>query len=76
MIQSRLTRSGRRIVTISQDQVDSLAGNCYEVIGEDGRNKIIISTRSVRHPRVLESLVASKSYSLQCYPQSMVKSKH
>ena len=52
VIQTRLTRSGRRMVTISQDQVDSLAGNCYEVIGEDGRNKIIISTRSVRHPRV------------------------
>ena len=51
VIQTRLTRSGRRMVTISQDQVDSLAGNCYEVIGEDGRNKIIISTRSIRHPR-------------------------
>ena len=49
MIQSRMTKSGRRIVTISQDQVDNLAGNCYEVIGEDGSSKIIISTRSVRH---------------------------
>ena len=54
VIQTRLTRSGRRMVTISQDQVDSLAGNCYEVIGEDGRNKIIISTRSVRDPRFAE----------------------
>ena len=47
MIQARMTKSGRRIVTISQDQVDNLAGNCYEVIGEDGGSKIIISTRSV-----------------------------
>ena len=49
MIQARMTKSGRRIVTISQDQVDNLAGNCYEVIGEDGGSKIIISTRSVTH---------------------------
>ena len=49
MIQSRMTKSGRAIVTITQDQVDNLAGNCYEVIGEDGRSKIIISTRSVTH---------------------------
>ena len=47
MIQSRMAKSGRGIVTISQDQVDNLAGNCYEVIGEDRRSKIIISTRSV-----------------------------
>ena len=42
-----MTKSGRNIVDINQEQVDSLAGNCYEVVGEDGRNKIIISTRSV-----------------------------
>ena len=45
----RITKSGRMIVTISQDQVDNLAGNCYEVMGEDGRSKIILSTRLVNH---------------------------
>ena len=48
-VQARMTKSGRKIVTISQDQVDNLAGNCYEVMGEDGRNKIILSTRLVNH---------------------------
>ena len=42
-----MTKGGRKIVTLSQDQVDNLAGNCYEVMGEDGRNKIILSTRLV-----------------------------
>jgi len=45
-LEARMTKSGRKIVTISQDQVDNLAGNCYEVIGEDGRSKIILSTRA------------------------------
>ena len=47
VIQTRLTRSGRGMVTISQDQVDSLAGNCYEVIGEDGRNKKVAAVAVV-----------------------------
>ena len=49
LFQARMEKSGRKVVNISQEQVDSLAGNCYEVIGEDGRSKIIISTRSVNH---------------------------
>ena len=47
LFQARMEKSGRKVVNISQEQVDSLAGNCYEVVGEDGRMKIIISTRSV-----------------------------
>ena len=49
VFQMRMTKSGRQIVNISQEQVDNLAGNCYEVIGEDGRSKVIMSTRSVNH---------------------------
>ena len=41
----RMEKSGRKVVNISQQQVQSLAGNCYEVIGEDGNPKLIISTR-------------------------------
>ena len=33
----------RKIIEISQSQVESFAGNCYEVRGEDGRDKFIIS---------------------------------
>ena len=68
MIQSRMTKSGRRIVIISQDQVDNLAGNCYEVIGEDRRSKIIISTRSVTH--------GAPFIHVTCNSQSMGKLKH
>ena len=35
----------RKIIEISQSQVESFAGNCYEVRGEDGRDKFIISSR-------------------------------
>jgi len=41
----RMEKSGRKIVDISQQQVESSAGNCYEVIGQDGKPKLIISTR-------------------------------
>jgi len=37
---------GKKIVDISQNQVENLAGNCYEVIGLDGKNKLVISTRA------------------------------
>ena len=63
-----MTKSGRGIVTISQDQVDNLAGNCYEVIGEDGRSKIIISTRSVTHGAPFIHVTSNS--------QSMGKLKH
>ena len=33
------------MITVTQQQVDSLAANCFEVVGEDGRRKLIISTR-------------------------------
>ena len=33
------------MITVTQEQVDSLAANCYEVVGMDGRRKLIISTR-------------------------------
>ena len=46
-LEARLTNTGRRIVNISQDQVESLAGNCYEVMGEDNKLKLVISTRFV-----------------------------
>jgi len=45
-LEARLTNTGRRIVNISQDQVESLAGNCYEVMGEDNKLKLVISTRA------------------------------
>ena len=41
----RMEESGRKIVDISHEQVENFAGNCYEVLGEDGRRKLIISTR-------------------------------
>ena len=40
-----LRTEGREIVDLSRSQVENLAGNCYEVVGEDGRDKFIISTR-------------------------------
>jgi len=43
---SELLKEGdRTLVAVSQDQVESLAGNCYEVIGADGRRKIVMSNR-------------------------------
>ena len=44
-IVERMEESGRKIVDISHEQVENFAGNCYEVVGEDGRRKLIISTR-------------------------------
>ena len=41
----RMVKSGRKIVNITQQQVESLAGNCYEVISQAGSPKLIISTR-------------------------------
>ena len=35
----------RKIIEISQSQVENFAGNCYEVEGQDGRDKFIISAR-------------------------------
>ena len=35
----------RKIIELSRSQVENFAGNCYEVVGEDGRDKFIISTR-------------------------------
>jgi len=40
-----LKEGGRTLVVVSQDQVESLAGNCYEVIGADGRRKLVMSNR-------------------------------
>jgi len=40
-----LKEGGRTLVAVSQDQVESLAGNCYEVIGADGRRKLVMSNR-------------------------------
>ena len=44
----RMEQSGRKIVKITQQQVESLAGNCYEVMGTDGNPKLIISTRCIQ----------------------------
>ena len=44
-IVERMEESGRKIVDLSHEQVENFAGNCYEVLGEDGRRKLIISTR-------------------------------
>ena len=33
------------MIPVTQEQVDSLAVNCHEVVGGDGRRKLIISTR-------------------------------
>jgi len=38
-----LKEGGRTVVIVSQEQVESLAGNCYEVIGVDGRMKLVMS---------------------------------
>eukprot|EP00092_Neocalanus_flemingeri_P020433 GFUD01022136.1.p1 GENE.GFUD01022136.1~~GFUD01022136.1.p1 ORF type:complete len:324 (+),score=148.73 GFUD01022136.1:42-974(+) len=38
-------QSGKSVITVTQQQVDSLAANCFEVVGQDGRRKLIISTR-------------------------------
>ena len=48
------------MITVTQEQVDSLAANCYEVVGGDGRRKLIISTRgwSSLSEAQKESLVA------------------
>jgi len=43
---NKFQESGKKIVNISQNQVENLAGNCYEVIGQDGKNKLVISTRA------------------------------
>ena len=40
-----LILSARMVIKVTQQQVDSLAANCYEVIALDGRKKLIISTR-------------------------------
>eukprot|EP00090_Calanus_glacialis_P045323 TRINITY_DN8341_c0_g1_i2.p1 TRINITY_DN8341_c0_g1~~TRINITY_DN8341_c0_g1_i2.p1 ORF type:complete len:314 (+),score=144.19 TRINITY_DN8341_c0_g1_i2:111-1052(+) len=45
MMKDSLEQSGKKVITVTQDQVDSLAANCYEVVGMDGRRKLIISTR-------------------------------
>ena len=38
-----LQEGGRTVVLVSQQQVERLAGNCYEVIGGDGRSKLVMS---------------------------------
>jgi len=43
---NKFEECGKKIVDISQNQVENLAGNCYEVIGLDGKNKLVISTRA------------------------------
>jgi len=44
-MEDSFNKSGKKVITVTQEQVDSLAANCYEVVGEDGRRKLIISTR-------------------------------
>ena len=44
-LERELRSGGRKIINLSRSQVENLAGNCYEVVGEDGRDKFIISTR-------------------------------
>lgn len=43
---SAFKKSGKTIFEISQEQVGSLMGNCFEVMGKDGRKKLVMSTRA------------------------------
>ena len=44
-VERELKTHGRKIIELSRSQVENLAGNCYEVVGEDGGDKLIISSR-------------------------------
>merc|ERR1719427_1210285 len=38
-------KNGKEVINVTQRQVDSLAANCLEVVAQDGRRKLIMSTK-------------------------------
>jgi len=44
-LEESFKKSGKKVIPVTLEQADSLAANCYEVVGGDGRRKLIISTR-------------------------------
>ena len=45
-LHKKLVDSGRCVVVISTSQMMAMAANCLEVLGDDGRRRLVISTRA------------------------------
>jgi len=45
-LHEKLVDSGRCVVVVSIGQMMAMAANCLEVMGDDGRRRLVISTRA------------------------------